>query len=201
MQVPENRPEIRCSHLKSKFKALELLDPAARERVLGRFPKDIYKIIQETKDDQWVPVDYMVELCNCFLVELGEQKLYDWNLKAFNYSIESSIWGKFLKTALNLFRIKTTAFMKLGPSIWKSMYRNCGELSFISNARNQHQILIRNLPPVLLESRPYLMAIGSAFVGLFALGNIKAQVTLEQLKNTKDALYLISLDLTLEDHV
>jgi hypothetical protein len=187
MEVQENRPEIRCSHLKGKFKALELLDPAARDGVLKRFPKDIFKIIQETDDDQWVPVDYNVELCNCLIAEIGEQGLYDWNLKAFNYSIQSSIWGKSLKTALNLFRIKTSTFVHLGPFIWKSMYRNCGELSVIIK------------PPIIYESRPYLIGTGTGFVCLFALANIKAQVSLQPSKNAEDVFYLISFDPAKED--
>lgn len=84
--------------------------------------------------------------------------------------------------------------MQLGYYIWKSMYRNCGELSVTRITDGQHQVVIKNLPQCVVECRPYLLGTGVAFVCLFALGNIKAKVTLEQPPNTKDAVYQITWD-------
>lgn len=196
MENTENLPQIRCSQVKGRLKALEILDPTVRERVLQKFPAEIYKIIQETDGNQWVPVEYNITLCKCLLEELGEAGLHDFNLNASKYPMETSKWGTPLQTAINLFRVMPSAFQQLGPLVWNAMHRNCGDFDVIMMGPNHHQVVIKNIPQCILDCKAYQMGTTAAFQAIFAVINLSAKVTLTQLPGTKFAIYDITWEQT-----
>jgi hypothetical protein len=188
----DNRPEARCIEVKNKIKALDLLGPEIKDRILKRLSEPTYKSILRTEDDKWIPVEMFIELLNCIAAEIGEQGIYDWNLKAFEYSIKSSVLGTYMRTAVNLFGIQPKSLSKLVPYIWKHFYRNCGELSVEEKGENQIVFVATGLPPAILGCRAHLLCTGAAFVFLFSLNNITAQLEIEQPKDARNVLFIIS---------
>jgi hypothetical protein len=194
----EKIPEIRCTDVKSKIKGLDLLGPEIKERILKRLSEPTYKSVLRTEEEKWVPVEMMVELIKCVAAEIGEQGIYEWNQKAFNYTIDSSVLGTYMRTASNLFNIQPASVAKLGPFIWKHLYRNCGEMSVEEKGENKIAFVLTDLPPIILSCRAYLLAIGAAFVCLFTFGNYTSQLEIEQPKDTRNVHFIISWNLNIE---
>jgi hypothetical protein len=180
---------MRCRHILSKLKALESLDAAVRKRVLERFPEATLQTIRRTKEDQWLPVEYNIELSEYVAAEIGEEGLYDWGLKALNYSINSSMISPFIRAALDVFRIGPTTLLNLSPRLWKSIYRNCGELSVTEQGLNDVQVSLTDLPPVMINSRILIVTIAAFIQALFSFTGVKGQAVIEQIsKSTKNAI-------------
>ncbi len=95
MGTQKQRPEIRCRQIKSKLKALELLDDRVRENILGRIDKNTLQAINDAKEDQWVPIENNVEICECVSAEIGEEGNFKWSTKATAISINSMVVGPF----------------------------------------------------------------------------------------------------------
>ncbi len=81
MESSDRQPQIRCRQMKSKLRALESFGPAVRDRILQRFSKTTIQAIFDTKDENWVPIEFNIELCECVKAEVGEQGVYNWGLK------------------------------------------------------------------------------------------------------------------------
>jgi hypothetical protein len=165
------RPEIRCSQVRSKLKSLDLLGPEVKKLVLEQFSKTTTQAIREAKDADWLPVDYNIELCDCVAAEIGEAGVFDWSRKAVTYSIKSSVIGPFFLAALNMFKFKPSSVLKLAPHLWKSIYRNCGEVSNVEISPGCTHLIIKGLPPVMLKSRLYLIGIAAFVQALAEFGN------------------------------
>jgi hypothetical protein len=164
-------PEIRCKQIRSKIKALDILDAEVKRKVLERFPKDISDVVKKAKDDQWLPVEYNIQLTECVAAEIGEEGVFDWSCKAVTYSIKSSVVGPFFIASLNMFKFKPSSVLKVAPQLWKSIYRNCGEFSSNQISESCIHYMIKGLPLVMLKSQPYLIGIAAFIQALGALGD------------------------------
>jgi hypothetical protein len=165
------RPEVRCGQIRSKLKSLDLLGPEVKKLVLERFSKATMQTIQKAKDDQWVPVEYNIELTEAVAAEAAEEGVFEWSRKAVTYSIKSSVVGPFFLAALNMFKFKPSSVLKLAPQLWKSIYRNCGEVSNVEISPGCTNLIIKGLPLVMLKSRPYLIGIAAFIQALGEFGD------------------------------
>ncbi len=105
MDDKNKRPEVRCRQIHSKLKSLDLLGPEVKKLVLERFSKTTMQTVQKAKDDQWVPVEYNIELTEAVAAETAEEGVFEWSRKAVTYSIKSSVIGPFFLAALNMFKV------------------------------------------------------------------------------------------------
>ncbi len=196
LSVLEKRPEIRCRQLLSKIKALESFDAAVRKRVLERFSKAALKDIQQAKEDQWLPVEYNIELSESVAAEIGEEGLYDWGLKALSYSINSSMISPFIKAALSVFKIGPGTFIRVSPHLWKSIYRNCGELSVVEDGLDAAQVSLNGLPLVMVNSRILIVTIAAFIQALFSFYGVNGRAVIERISTeTRSAIIMASWDL------
>jgi hypothetical protein len=192
----EKRPEICCRHLLSKIQALESFDAAARKRALDRFSENALQAIRQASADQWLPVEYNIELSESVAAEIGEEGLYAWGLKALNYSINSSMISPFIRAALSVFKIGPSTFIKVSPHLWKSIYRNCGELSVVEDGINAAQVLLNGLPPVMVNSRILIVTIAAFIQALFSFSGVKGRTMVERISTeTGSATITASWDL------
>jgi hypothetical protein len=177
----EKQPEIRCRQMKSKLLALESFGPAVRDRILQRFSKATVQAILVAQDEDWLPIEFNIELCECVKAEVGEQGVYEWGLKTFNNSINSSIIAPFIRVALNLFKTGPATLLQLGPHLWKTIYRNCGEISINKTAPKDIQIIFQNLPLVMARSRICMIGMAAFLQGMMPFSGVKGNVLVEQL--------------------
>lgn len=195
MGASEKRPEIRCKQMKSKLQALDLFGPAVRDRILQRFSKDTIAAIFRAKDEDWVPIEFNIDLCECIKSEVGEQGIYEWGVKTFNNSINSSMIAPFIRVALNLFKTGPGTILLLGPSMWKSIYRNCGEISINRKKPGCIEIVFSNLPPVMARSRICMVGMAAFLQGIVPFTGVKGNVLLEQLsEENRQALIVANWD-------
>lgn len=163
--------------------------------MLERFSKDTLKIIQESKEDQWLPVEYDIELTNLVGEEIGEEGLMAWNRKSFEQSLESSMVGPFFRAALNLFKIKPNSVLKLCPYLWKSICRNNGKLSVINKGHNCVHIVIEDIPLVMIQSRAYFLGLAASIQSILSYTKVIGKVELkDQSKETQRAVILVTWD-------
>lgn len=165
------RPEIRCRQIRNKIKALETFDQDVRQRILGRFSKVMQEEIRNSKDDQWLPIEYNIELTNCVAAEADEEGVFSWSEKAVSHSVKSSVVGPFFISALNMFKFKPSIVLKMAPQQWKSIYHNCGELSYVDRGPGKVELRLKNLPLAMVKSRPYLVGITAFIQALGGFGN------------------------------
>jgi hypothetical protein len=187
----EKRPEIRCSQIKNKLKALSLFDEPVRDQVLKKISKKTLAIIEESKGDQWIPLELNIEISECAFAVMGKTGMYDWCAKAFLLSIGSPLVGSIFRSALNIFRVSPGALLKRPSQIWAQIYRNCGELSTFKDGLYSLKIVIQDLPPMLVGSRAYLIGIAGSFYAVVAFAGYKGYSELEQLSKTT-ASFIVS---------
>lgn len=160
--------------------AIEALGEEKKNRVLGRLSNETLQAIQQSKEDDWLPIAVNLELVSCLSAELGEAELYHLGMKSFTNSVSSYVVGPFFRTAINLFRIKPSSVFRLAPQIWKAIHRNCGELTVTEHGKQAEQILLSSLPIEMASSRPYLIGIAGCFQAVLALSEVEGKVTLEK---------------------
>lgn len=173
--------------------ALESLGDEKKNRVLGRLSKDTLQAIQNAKEDGWLPIAVNLELVRCAAAELGEDEVHRLGMKSFTFSVNSFVVGPFFRTAITLFKIKPSAVFKLSPQIWKSIHRNCGDLTVVEKEIKTVQILLSNVPLEMASSRSYLIGIAGCLQAVLALSNVTGKVVLEsQSEKDHSAAYLLS---------
>ena len=191
-----NDPRFAAASFSVRFKALESFDAAVRKRVLERFSKAALKDIQQAKEDQWLPVEYNIELSESVAAEIGEEGLYDWGLKALSYSINSSMISPFIKAALSVFKIGPGTFIRVSPHLWKSIYRNCGELSVVEDGLDAAQVSLNGLPLVMVNSRILIVTIAAFIQALFSFYGVNGRAVIERISTeTRSAIIMASWDL------
>ncbi len=192
MASSDRQPEIRCRQMKNRLQALESFGPSVRDRILQRFSKTTIQAIFDTKDEDWVPIEFKIELCECVKAEVGEQGVYNWGLKTFNNSITSSMISPFIRVALNLFKTGPGTMLQLGPHLWKSMYRNCGEVSINKTGPKKIQIIFNELPLVMARSRICMVSVAAFLQGIIPFSGVHGQVLLEQLSEDTHSAVIVA---------
>jgi hypothetical protein len=198
----EKNTEIKCGNIQNKLRALEVFDPEIRDRILERFPKTTLQIINKAKSNQWVPVHYSIELSECVAASMTEdhesvreEKIFNWSLKASTYSIESSLVAPFMRVALNLLMIKSSTVLKMCPQLWETIHRNCGKLTAFEKSPSYLEIRLKDLPTVMVKSRPYLIGVTAFIKSMLNFSKAKGNVVLEKIsEDTHTAILLVTWD-------
>jgi hypothetical protein len=198
----ERNPEIQCGNIQNKLRALEVFSPDIRNRILERFPKTTLQIVNKAKSNQWVPVHYSVELSDCVAASMTEhpesireEKIFNWSLKAATYSIESSLVAPFMRAALNLLMIKSTIVLKMCPQLWETIHRNCGKLIASEKKPGYLEIRLKDMPPVMVKSRPYLIGVTAFIKSMLNFGRARGNVVLEEIsEDTNSAVLFVTWD-------
>lgn len=193
MNSKTKSPQIRCRRILDDLNGLDLLDDAVKNRVLERYPEDKLKIIRETNEDKWLPVEYDVELIECLAAEIGDKEVFEWDCRAFAQSIDSTMLGPFFRSALNVFRVTPNTTFKLVPYLWNSIFHNCGHMSVVNKGPGSAQIVLDSMPPIIAGSRPYLLAIAGSTQCLLSFTKSDGQAVLEpKSKETQRAVISLS---------
>lgn len=193
MNALEKRPEIRARHILSKLKALESLDASVMKRVLDRFPKDALETIQTAEEDQWLPLEYNIDLSENVAAEVGETGIYQWGMKSFEYSINSSMISPFIRAALDMLKIGPKPLLRFAPRFWKSVYRNCGEMSVVEERPGCVRISLNDLPPIMVKSRILIITIAAFIQALGNFRGIQGQTVIEKIsQETRSAVIVVS---------
>ncbi len=186
MSASEKRPEFRKDLILNGFKALELLDPAVRMAILKRFPQATLQNIYQSKDSEWLPLEYDIQLSDCMMAEVSEEEYFKFCVNTTKLLIESSLLGPFVRSLLHLFRISPKSILKIAPRIWNRCYRNCGTVSISEKTMGCIEILLSDLPSIFMESKHYIIAIVGFIHTLAEFSGAKnAKVVLEQQSKSK----------------
>jgi hypothetical protein len=177
----KKRPEIRCRVIRNRLKALELFDSATKRKILDRISKTTLLFTQCVEEDQWVPIEYNVELSEQVAAETGEKGIFDLGLRGFNLSIDSSFIAPFIRAALSLAKVRPNLLVRLAPQFWNSIHRNCGQVSVVEKAPRLVHVLLRDLPKAMIRSRNHMMSV-VAFIQAFSpYTEIKGSAALEEM--------------------
>jgi hypothetical protein len=196
----KKRPEIRCRQIKSKLKALELLDDSVRENILGRIDKSTLQAINNTKEDQWVPIENNVEICECVSAEIGEKGYFNWSTKATAISINAMVVGPFFLSALNMLKIQRKTMIELAPQLWQSVFRNCGDMASADIGNDSINLVLKDLPSVMVGSQPCMVSTVAFIQGLMDFSGAKYTVALKEYsEKDRSAIIEISMDPVLEE--
>jgi hypothetical protein len=172
----EKKPEVRCGIAQQALKALELLDPAVRKRILDRFPEATLQAIYLSKEDDWLPLEYDIQLSDNMIAELSEEKYIKLYIASNKVSIDSSFLGPLVRSSFNLFRVSPKTLFKFAPKIWSFCYRNCGTISVAEKGPFSVQVILEDLPFEFASNKGYLLGV---------VGFIQAIENFTKAKNTK----------------
>jgi hypothetical protein len=163
LKASEKKPEIRCGIIQQGIKALDSLKPLIKKRIMDRYPKDILQVIRETKENDWLPLEFDLQFAEFLLDELSKEEFYNFCLDSNKASIKTSVMGPIIRSALNLFRISPSTILKWIPIIFNNCYRNCGDVSVIKTGKNSLEVSFNDLPPEFVGNKDYLIAM-TAFI-------------------------------------
>jgi hypothetical protein len=181
LNASENKPEVRSGLVQNGLKALELLDPAAKKRILDRFPNATLQAINSAKENDWLPLEFDIQLSDNTMAEISEEEFIKTNIANAKLSIESSVLGPFVLSALHLFRISPTTVFKVAPHIWNSCYRHYGKISIIQKGKGCLQVLLEDLPMEYVKSKPYLISNATFIQTLLEFTGVKeVKVVIEE---------------------
>jgi hypothetical protein len=174
----------------SKLKALYLFGNSVGNRILRSYSKELIQVIHETKDDEWLPLEYSIRLSECVAAEVTEDDLFKWSLRASLYSINSSMVGPFIRARMNLFMIRTAATLVNAPLTWSIVHNNCGTMSAVENGPGRLLVELQDLPLIMVRSRPYLIGVSAFVQAMGKIGSVtKVKAALERhSESTRSAL-------------
>jgi hypothetical protein len=190
----KKRPEIRSGFLHQTLKMIELLDPAVKKRILDRVPQATIQAISKAKENEWLPLEYDILITEHMMAEISEEEYTKRTIAASKSAIESSLMGPFIRSALYLFKISPKTVLKIGPQIWSTCYRNCGNISVVEKGPCCVQIVLEDLPQVFVDSRPYLLTTSlfiHAMDNFTGAQNIKVVIE-QQSKMNRSAVFSVT---------
>jgi hypothetical protein len=203
MNEPDSLPQIRCRNILSKLKALYLFGNSVSNRVLERYSKESLKTIYETKDDEWLPLEYSIKLSECVAAEATEEGLFKWAFRSSLYSIHSSMIGPFFRAKMNLFMIRTPKILMTAPQTWDIVHCNCGTMSAVEKGPGCILLQLQDLPLIMVQSRPYLIGVSAFVQAMGKVGgvtNVKASLE-EYSQLTRSAAIVTTWDIDQQSNV
>jgi hypothetical protein len=160
---------------------------------LERYSKESLQTIHETKDDEWLPLEYSLRLSECVAAEVVEEDLFRWAFRASLYSINSSMVGPFLRARMNLFMIRTAATLINAPQTWNVVHSNCGMMSAVENGPGSLILQLEDLPLIMVRSRPYLIGVSAFVQAMGKIGSVtKVKASLEQHSESNRSAVIIA---------
>lgn len=192
MDELESLPQIRCRNILSKLKALYLFGNVTSNRILERYSKEELHTIHETKDYEWLPLEYSIRLSECVAAEVSEEDLFRWSLRASLYSINSSMVGPFVRARMSLFMVRIASALVNAPETWNIVHCNCGSLSAVESGPGSLRLQLEDLPLIMVRSRPYLIGVSAFVQAMGKVGgvtNVKASLE-EHSETTRSAVII-----------
>jgi hypothetical protein len=188
----EKRPEIRCRVVLNRLKALEIFEPSIQKKILSRLSAETDAAIHSAGEDDWIPIEYNIELSDCVAAETGEKGIFDLGVKGFELSIKASFIAPFIRAALALLKTKPNLLLRLAPQFYNSIHRNCGELSVVQKTPGHVDVHLEDMPLVLVTRRNFLVAV-AAFIQAFSpYSGVKGSAVLEQIsEKTRSAVIAV----------
>lgn len=173
-------PFMKASYLQDSLKSLEYLGLALKSKVLARIPQSTLREIEESVRGTWLPVELDVIVTEAAAEELGNDGVQDWSAEAMVRSAQGPIIGPFFKTIIALWEPTPKKLYKYAPKAFRSMYRNCGELSVKQVGPETERLTFSGLPFQIINSLPYLRSIAGALEGVIRLCRMNGTVTIEK---------------------
>lgn len=178
MQNSKKERLVHCQVVQNRIKHLNLVtDEKTIERIIARIPKDTLKTVLEAKKDKWLPINLFLEINDHIAKEIGEEGSYNLSVKSFNKITESSIISPFIRAALYIFKVSPDKVIGLLPLIWRTLYRNTGEITIEQIEPRRLRVSFVDLTPN--TSRSNMMAIAGAMNAIFSFSGVKSIVYIE----------------------
>ena len=160
----QRAPEVRAAHLKLLVAALatELGGPRA-EAVRALVPAWILRRIEAAARLDWLPVDYLVALCDA-VEQRAEGDLERWGAGILRVLLQSPLVRAAYETTIALSRRDPAVVVPRLLVAWPLLYSGCGDLVVAETSPGAVRLVQAKVPPALRRAstvRPLVGALGA----------------------------------------
>jgi hypothetical protein len=174
--LDDTRPLMRASHQQSNLDALAALGEELEKKALAHISEDTLRTVREAPRNAWLPVEHDIDITEAVYRELGTEGVRGWSRDALLRSMEGPLLKPFLDGAVAVFGLKPTQMYRVVPRGFPSVYRACGDLTYLGDGDGRVTLHWERVPPVLMAHRPYVEGIAGAFEAVLEVCKVTGRV-------------------------
>ncbi len=170
-------PAIRGAYLRDNYAVVERLGPGVAALVNERLHDDTRAALAAVRPDDWAPVQLDVAVTHAIYEALGEPGLRRANREVFLAAVEGPMLKPIFAGLQRMFGITPLALLRLGPRLWNTIYRDCGDLS-LEQHDGGNAVVLDRAPDVLLTTPSYFVGVAGVIDACFVLARRNGSVAI-----------------------
>ncbi len=155
-------------YLRDNYAVVERLGPGVAARVNERLGEPTRQALAAVRPDDWAPVELDVALTCAIYDVVGEQGLRRANREVFLDAVEGPVLKPLFAGLQRMLGLTPLALLRLGPRLWNTIYRDCGDLE-IEQRDGTHAIVLERAPDVVLVAPSYFVGVAGVIDACFFL--------------------------------
>jgi hypothetical protein len=167
-----------ASFVQSTLGAVERHDPALGAAVRTRLSAATREALAQASAISFVPIGLDVELTEALFECAGEERAREILRDNLAASFDAPFLHSFVSAALRVLGRSPERLMKWAPKVWGQIYRNGGEMRFVSEGEGAARLELEHLPPAIAASRRYLVGMAASVEAGFALADVDGEAVL-----------------------
>jgi hypothetical protein len=171
-------PQIRANWTKMAIRKLRRMPGPGRDVVLHQLGDETLRQIQSAGMLGWLPAGVHGRLFDVLHEALGSQRAVTFWEEMLSANFDTPVLRPLVQGAIGLFGMTPYSIVRMSPSAWSLVARDCGDQSVRRGSERIHLILeVYDLPPVL-ASPGYVDHCYGNFQAALRFVNQRGEVTL-----------------------
>jgi hypothetical protein len=152
-------PAVRALHLQTLDRALDAFGAGRAAAIRDAMPATLRRL-RSAGTLEWLPVEYLVDLCEAAHAQAGDAALEGWGEAALDAVARAPLARAFIDVAFGLAGRPDLVLRGLCHA-WPLLYRECGDLVVTRTDPGAVRLVHAPVPPVLRRSATLLPLIGA----------------------------------------
>jgi hypothetical protein len=183
-------PEVRALHLKTLLRAVPALGAERAPAVEARIPGYTLRRIEAAPNLDWLPAEFLVELCEAVRAEVGEAELERWGTAALDAVLKAPLARAFYEAALTIGGREPGIILSFVGRAWPLLYRDMGEIVVTQKAPGLVRLVHAPVPP-LVRRPATVLPLAGALAAICAHGGCEGAVETEWAPDSPRAVFTV----------
>jgi hypothetical protein len=172
------QPRIFAAFVRSSLDTVDRVDAGLGARVRGRLRPETVRALDEATAVSFVPVELDVDVTESLFAEAGTARACEVMRENLSLTFESPLLSALVSGGLRLLGRSPARLLGWSSKFWSQLYRDSGTMDFVSDGTHAGRLVLRDLPPCIAASRPYLLGMAAALGASFEMMDLEGEAQL-----------------------
>lgn len=172
------QPRIFAGFVRSSLDTVDRVDAALGARVRARLQPETTRALTEASAVSFIPVEFDVDVTESLFAEAGTVRGCEVMRENLSLTFESPLLSTLVSGGLRLLGRSPARLLGWSSKFWAQLYRDAGTMDFVADGTHAGRLLLRDLPPCIAASRPYLLGMAAALGAAFEMMDVDGEAVL-----------------------